>query len=340
MALVKAETEIRRACKNAWLLQKTKTALNEEIRAIIAKALRSVRLKELAPVAAYSLWQFYHRQWREYLRLQAAKGMLWLYLLCLKDNGAENAKKPYSKKNAIKALRSLGVSVGGGNDPIINGVPMKMYAKQYFRDYVKPTFDRLIADEPRDPGDVSGRNTLRNRAEMEVRYKGHLDQINGMRSSGVKLVIASTHSDCSDRCRPWQGRVYSLDGSSGTTDDGRSYVPLETATDVYYTTKAGVTYKNGLLGFNCRHYLTPYKSGLRFPQWGNKTEDRQYDITKKQRYMERSVRKYKYRAEMYKGQDADAYKEARRKIVLWEKKYADFCKNNHRAIERTRTTIL
>lgn len=75
------------------------------------------------------------------------------------------------------------------------------------------------------------------------------------KSNGVKLVIASAHADCSGRCSKWQGKVYSLDGSYGTTEDGREYQPLENATDVYYTTKAGRTYKNGLLGFNCRHKL-------------------------------------------------------------------------------------
>jgi hypothetical protein len=57
---------------------------------------------------------------------------------------------------------------------------------------------------------------------------------------------------------------------------------LETATDVYYTTRAGKVWKNGLLGFNCRHYLVAYKDGLRFPKPNPKTEAREYKITEKQ----------------------------------------------------------
>lgn len=340
MALVRAETEIRRACKNAWLQKKTKTALNEEVRRIISKALRSVRMRELAAVAAYSLWQFYNRQWREFLRLQATKGIVWLYLLSLLGKDAQKEKNVTSIKRAKTALRGMGYSVSGVDDPLINGVPAQMYANRYFRDFVKPTFERLLADEPRDPHDLSGRNTLRNRAEMEVRYNGHLEQIKELRDSGEKLVIASTHSDCSDRCRPWQGRVYSLDGSSGKTDDGRSYVPLETATDIYYTTKAGKTYKNGLLGFNCRHYLVPYRSGFHFPNWKKSTENREYAITKKQRYLERGIRMWKNRADIMRGQSEEDYKEANRKIRQWNARYEKFCQENNRAVEKTRTTIL
>lgn len=131
------------------------------------------------------------------------------------------------------------------------GVAMQKYADDYIRENVRPVLNELARQQAKDPDDVSGRNSLRNRAEMEARYQGHIDNIQRLRDSGARLVVASTHADCSERCRPWQGRVYSLDGTSGTTDDGRKYVPLETATDVWYTTKSGKRYKNGLLGFNC-----------------------------------------------------------------------------------------
>lgn len=340
LALMKAETEIRRACKNAWTKQKTKASLTEEIRRIISHALRSVRLKELAVVASYSLWRFYDRQWREYSRLQGVKGMAWLYLLTLGDEARKSKTTGLDKRQARNGLKALGYNVSGGEAPLINGVPMRMYEKRYFEKYVKPTFERLLADEPRDPHDISGRNTLRNRAEMEVRYNGHLEQIYELKQNGEKLVIASTHSDCSDRCRPWQGRVYSLDGSYGVTDDGRRYIPLETATDVFYTTKAGKTYKNGLLGFNCRHYLEPYQTGLTFPSWSRATEKREYNITKGKRYLERGIRKWKYRADMFDGQSEEEYKKAVRKIDVWERRYSDFCRKHNRAEDKTRTLIL
>lgn len=334
---MKAETEIRRAVKDAFTRQATKTALTREVKEIIRRALKAVSIRRLKVAAYYSLWQFYDRQWREISRLQVAKTVTWLYLLTLTQKGAGEKKTGVSKEEAERGLEAMGYTV---TPALINGVPMRMYADKYFKEYVMPTFERLLADEPKDPHDISGRNSLRNRAEMEVRYQDHLDQISELKRGENKLVIASTHSDCSDRCRPWQGMVYSLDGTSGRTSDGRNFVPLEQATDIYYTTKAGITYKNGLLGFNCRHYLVPYQKGLKFPRWSKAVEQREYRITKKQRYMERVIRKWKYREDMYYGQDAELYKEAMQKVALYEKKYADFCKANHRAVEKTRTVIL
>lgn len=127
------------------------------------------------------------------------------------------------------------------------GVPLSRYYSDVWRNQVKPVLDRLCDGVALDPNDYSGRNSLRNLAEMEVRYNDHLQSIEALKAAGERLVVCSAHADCSDRCAPWQGRVYSLDGTSGVID-GHRYVPLEQATDIYYTTKAGRVYKNGLLG--------------------------------------------------------------------------------------------
>lgn len=227
------------------------------------------------------------------------------------------------------------------SDIVTLGVPLKKYAEDYLRENVRPALDRLCKEQARDPDDVSGRNTLRNRAEMEVRYQGHMDEIQRLRDGGARLVVASTHSDCSERCRPWQGRVYSLDGTSGTTDDGRKYVPLETATDVWYITKAGKRYKNGLLGFNCRHYLTEYKSGVRAPRQSPQEEARQYAITQEQRRLERNVREWKVRALTYKNAaDKKSYAYARDKAQAWDAAYRKFCERNNRPMYPSRTKVI
>ena len=245
----------------------------------------------------------------------------------------------------ITALKAKGIFIDeyySVNIPNANlyGVPLRKFQDDYLRDNVKPVFDRLIKDQPRDPYDLTGRNTLRNLAEMEVRYNDHLQQIEDLKAAGHKLVIASTHADCSERCKPWQGRVYSLDGTYGTTDDGRKYEPLENATDVLYTTKAGKTYKNGLLGFNCRHYLVPYKSGYRFPKPNAKEERKQYAITLKQREYERNVRHWRTEALATKGIDNKRYTEARKKAIAWNNAYIEYSRENKRAYYPSRTKII
>ena len=216
------------------------------------------------------------------------------------------------------------------------GVPMKMYAEDYLKKNVRPVLDRLCKEQAKDPDDPRRRNSLRNRAEMEVRYQGHQDNIQQLRDSGARLVVASTHSDCSERCRRWQGRVYSLDGTSGTTDDGREYVPLEEATEVYKG-----RWKWGLLSYNCRHYLVAYRSGALPPRPNPATERREYAITQEQRRLERNVREWKTKALMYKGKaDKKSYAFARKKAVEWNNAYIEFSRKNNRPIYPSRVRIV
>jgi hypothetical protein len=131
-----------------------------------------------------------------------------------------------------------------------------------------------------------------------------------------------------------------LDGTSGTAPDGRRFVPLETATDIPYTTKAGKTYMNGLLGFNCRHYLVEYRDGLRFTKQDEAEEIKQYKITVRQRQMERKIREYETRAMMAKVVDPKEYVYADRKRAQWMQAYKDFSEANGRAWYRSRIQLI
>ena len=166
-----------------------------------------------------------------------------------------------------------------------------------------------------------------------------------MRANGVKLMWASTHVDCSPRCFPWQGRLYSLDGTYGTTATGVSYQPLENAVNVPYTTKAGKTYMNGLLGFNCRHRLIPYKDEQQPPKGYTKAQTvKAYQLDLEQRAMERDIRRVKERAHLLKGVEdvkdgeiAKLFAQARRMTQAYRK----FCRDNNRVamIYRTQVTV-
>lgn len=166
-----------------------------------------------------------------------------------------------------------------------------------------------------------------------------------MRANGDKLVWASTHVDCSPRCFPWQGRLYSLDGSYGTTDTGVSYQPLENAVNVPYTTKAGKTYMNGLLGFNCRHRLIPYKDEQQPPKGYTKAQTvKAYQLDLAQRAMEREIRRVKERAHLLKGVEdvkdgeiSKLFAQARNMTQAYRK----FCRDNNRVamIYRTQVTV-
>lgn len=181
---------------------------------------------------------------------------------------------------------------------------------------------------------------LRNRAEMHVRHEAQQASIEEMRASGVRLVWASTHADCSERCEPWQGRLYSLDGTYGEIN-GHAYQPLENATDVYVTTKAGKVWKNGLLGFNCRHRLIPYNDHQAPPKAFSADEmARRRKLNERQRAIEREIRRIKAEAweivHVDKKRAQRLFKAAREN----EEKYREFCRKNNLVALPYRTQVM
>lgn len=336
--LEEVETKIRLIVKNEYLKGTPRPKINKLVLQVIDSAINKITLPVLKEAGRKSLINFYNRQYAEISQIRGCNLLVFLAIIKLNDKESEIAKNmPLSRARSIVQTQ---MREQGELTTRLYGSPMQKFSKDYMEKNVKPILDRLTKQFPLDPGDVTGRNSLRNRAEMEARYNGHLENIEELRKQGNKLVIASSHSDCSKRCRPWQGRVYSLDGTSGTAPDGRKYVPLEEATDVYYTTKAGKTYKNGLLGFNCRHYLVPYKDGYKFPKQSEKEEKEQYNITLKQRQLERDVRYWRTEAIMNKGIDKDYYRIAKNTAEECNKLYIRFSKDNNRAYYPSRTKII
>lgn len=173
-------------------------------------------------------------------------------------------------------------------------------------------------------------------SEMAMRYQEKQDMLEDLKQK-TNLVIIDTHSDCSERCFKWQGRVYSLDGSVGTTEDGINYIPLEVATDV--VDKYG--YKNGLFGFNCRHKAYPYKKGVRAIKVSKAESKRNYKITLEQRALEREIRSIKDLANTFKDikSQQDKYKFYKERARILTNEYEDFCRKNNRVIYRSRIQI-
>ena len=335
-----AETKIREIAKSDYFLAIPRYKTDEKIKKIILSALNQIQNKELQKTAKISLINFYNRQYNE-LRFLSPFKVAFLYaLMTLQGNDTTAVKSHILPLKLTKESARMFLTEQGVKHENLYGSALQKYSKDYFDDNIKPVMDRLAKQYAIDVDDVAGRMSLRSKAELEVRYQHNLDMVQGLKDEGHKLVICSTHADASERCALWQGRVYSLDGSSGTTDDGRKYVPLEEATDHYYTTKSGKTYKNGLLGFNCRHYLVPYKNGFSFPKPNAKEERKQYKITKKQRSLERNVIRWRTEALEYKGIDKERYELARKKANEWNKAYIEFSKANNRAYYPSRTKIL
>ena len=325
--------------RDAVLKKTPKWKLDKHVSEIVRKALGKIRIENLRIAARASLLDFYRRQFSEWQKLSNDVIITAAFFYALQSR--ERTTPTMEERRALER-QGIFLSEKDIESEYFKeyGVPLKRFSQEYTKEKVVPTLDRIAKQFATDPHYVEKRNSLRNLAEMEVRYNDHQESIQRLKNSGVRLVIASTHSDCSERCAGWQGRVFSLDGTSGITDDGREFVPLEKATDVKYQTESGKVYKNGLLGFNCRHYLVPYKSGFAFQEPNEKVEREQRAITAEQRKLERHVREWKVRAITAKGSNYDEYRKAKAKAREWNDRYIAFSRKNNRAYYPSRTKVI
>lgn len=327
--LEEAQNEIRLVIKNSYLKRTSKVEVERLVKQIVNKAIKSIKIPRLRESAYKSLWAFANSQRNIWLKL----GITPELLLFLGQTNSTEKDIQIPKNNALTRELETIKAIPETN----KGVPLRQYYKDVWDKSVKPMLDKLVKGVALDPNDYTGRNSLRNLAEMEVRYNDHLESIENFKANGVKLVVCSSHQDCSDRCAPYQGRIFSLDNTSGEID-GHKYVPLEVATEHFYTTKAGITYKNGLLGFNCRHKLEEYRGKL-LATISAKERKKEYNITKQQRELERAVRKARVQELMLKDIDLKGYKEAKIKAKAFYERYKQFSQENKRAYYPDRVEI-
>lgn len=336
--LEEAQTSIRFAVLNGWFTRRSKKQINAHVQKVISSALKNITIPDLRSAGCRSLNAFAERQYATLIRSFGSDPTTVVAIAALAN--AKGSIERYGQ--AAETVKNA--MLRDGSDGVLgtraHGSPLQMYSKDYFDRRIVPVLDGLAEQQAIDPDDVDARNSLRNRAEMEVRYAHHQAEISGLRAAGVKLVTSSVHADCSNRCYEWQGRVYSLDGTTGVTEDGKRYVPLEVATDVYYTTRAGKVYKNGLFGFNCRHYLMAYQVGMVIPQVSKETQQRERAINARQRELEARVRELRIKALTYKDIDRERYLRFRREAISANKEYEQFSRDNDRAFYRSRVKLV
>lgn len=168
---------------------------------------------------------------------------------------------------------------------------------------------------------------LRNRAEMAVRYDASVRDLASLRAKGVEYVWTSSHPNCSERCRRYQGRLWSLTGESGTVD-GIPFRPIEEAL------KGPKGDGNGIIsGYGCRHRLIRYTKGSRAPKdYSEAQMRREYALDQQQRRQERDIRRLKMEDRILRsvGFDRDA-SVIRKKWQEKQKKHQLWCIENNRA---------
>lgn len=317
-----AQTDIKALLSRAILLGWTWAAVNAAVQKIVAQTddLESAELKQRAKA---SLLIFATVQWRT---LKTRLNDVDLSVLPQVSNAVENP----SKRANARLERTLETTGKWWN----TATPLDEWSKTYM-DKVRKAFDDLAQSTAKD--DYGSNVSLRNIAEMTVRYEHQVKQVDELRARGVRLVWTSAHANCSKRCEPYQGRPWSLDGTYGEID-GYKYEPLENATEVYYTTKSGKRYRNGIIyGFNCRHRLIPYKDGNKPIEIPADIVAKEREINDTQRAMERQVRLLRDRA--VTAPTASERGQAKRAAAAMYKRYIAYSKKNNVAYYPSRVQV-
>lgn len=154
---------------------------------------------------------------------------------------------------------------------------------------------------------------------------------------GVNLIQIDSHSGARPKCAKDQGKIFSLDNTSGTTEDlnGRKirYYPWNSSS---------YGEPDGILGINCGHHKFPFVPGVdiqrHFPTEDMDANNRLYKQTQVQRALERDVRKQKRECMMFDElEDKDAFEESAVKLKSKEaklKNYVDKHEHLHRRRDR------
>lgn len=373
VAVEEAETDIKEAAKDAALNAIGESAYYKRVLDILKKRLAKIANPRLRDGALQSLLRFARKQYEEEQKLLKLYAEWFKVVSEAKARRLPNATPLYNamikEVGSVKEAIGFKLEVVGGGEPLIvsnptlrsedmtadpeislaaynTALPLKENHNWYLErvENVKAELIDSGAKALYDEG-VS----LRNIAEMTVRYDHQKQMIADLRDGGTKLVYIEPHANCSKRCEKYQvggskhpSGLYSLDGSSGVTpEDGVPYRPLEFATnnpEDRYTTSEGKTYQNGcILGYNCRHRLIPYKPNIQPIPIPASVIKKTREIETTQREMEREIRQM--RGTLLQATNAAEGKKLRGEIKKAEERYIAFSRKNDMTYYIRRTEI-
>lgn len=194
------------------------------------------------------------------------------------------------------------------------------------------SYDRAVEDAVREMAHsglrsvdyASGRTyQLDTAARMCVRTSCHQlsakMSMHNCEKMGTDLVEVTAHWGARPEHAVWQGKIYSRSGKN------KKYPPFS---ECHY----GAV--DGLCGVNCRHTFYPFFEGVSEPtKWDEEPEPKEYngktytyyEMTQKQRQMERKVRETKREIEAKRaiGEDTDDLESAKRKQIAEYHKFSD-----------------
>lgn len=155
---------------------------------------------------------------------------------------------------------------------------------------------------------------------------------------GIQLIEVSSHMGARPKCAPYQGRIFSRDGSSGSTVDGIgnrvTYTPLS-------STSFGEP--DGLFGINCGHVQYPFIPGITsqtYYPYNREANAERYKEFQRQRAMERDIRATKRECMMLQAAgDEEGLQAASQRLRKQKEKYSQYCKDTGLGSHLDRTQV-
>ncbi len=156
---------------------------------------------------------------------------------------------------------------------------------------------------------------------------------------GIDLIEVSSHLGARPKCAPYQGRIFSRDGSRGITEDLNGnpieYIPLS---------ETSYGEPDGLFGINCGHQQYPFMPGLSlktYYPYDEAENAERYEETQRQRALERKIRADKRECMMLQeAGDTEGLQKAAGQLRADRDRYKDFCKEKGLAAHNENTQVL
>ena len=155
---------------------------------------------------------------------------------------------------------------------------------------------------------------------------------------GDDLYQVSWHNAARPLCFPWQAKVISRSDTTMDVEDGEG-----NTVHVYAQSETTYGEPAGLFGINCGHYPIPFVPGfsrIRQPRQDAEENEKAYQESQQQRYLERKLREEKRDLDVMKAQgaSADELKAQRQRIRDASEDIDDFCAKTGRTRRRDRET--
>lgn len=221
----------------------------------------------------------------------------------------------------------------------------KGYSQMFIDDYQKRVNEEIINITNKNTilrDKANRRMSVRNLAEMEVRFQELKKDEERLKAKGIDYAYATSHSNASKRCSIWQGKLFILDGSIGTTTlgnyiEGYTPKPIGKIDGIDYYSLADAIH-HGFLGYNCRHRMIAYKKGMTAPR---EYPARFIDMERnKEQYLRSLENKIRHAKRNYAlSDDKDLRKYYQDQSVELQKLYRDKCNKYNYPIAEWRTRV-